>query len=476
MFLEVDKIKRLFLFIFCSTLIISPIMAQSGPVDFTMRGAASQEMKTEGFVGAHPSLPINSKAKISNPQNGKEIEITIIGRIEPSLNRIIDLSPAAISALDIKAGDTVVLTVSAPPRPVSGMGEPIVDISELIAVNQESSEIAAQQEAVRQETARLEAARLEAARQETARQEAARLEASRQETARLEAAIQEAARLEAARDEAAAKNQVSQVNQGMSNDYLKDTGDLSGITPSNNENKEFLAWLMAMTLDSRDARESREMREAREIREAREAREIREMREAREMRETREARDVRENLKPENNQSAADSQIAADNKSVTDNKPAAASQSAADIQPAANNKSETNNQLDNPSILNYLPGLSNAKPELRAASNLSQSKENNLNSLQNTQSVSVKPDDIQIIPGLPDRNSGKTYRLQVGSYSTREAAAEAAELVKTAGFTVQQEYIDSFYRILATNINSIDVYPSSVRLGSLGFSQIWVRE
>ena len=90
--------KRFILAVVIITMIVPAVMAQARLGDFTMRGAASQEMRAQGLVGAHPSLPLNSRVKITNPRNGVEIEVTIVARIDPSLNRIIDLSPAAIQA------------------------------------------------------------------------------------------------------------------------------------------------------------------------------------------------------------------------------------------------------------------------------------------------------------------------------------------------------------------------------------------
>ncbi|MDR1839352.1 MAG: caspase family protein [Treponema sp.] len=78
---------------------------------FTMRGKASQEIQTDGLTARHPSFPLNSKVKVTNPRNGKEIEVTIIGRIDPSVNRIIDLSRSALEALELNSGEEVVITV-----------------------------------------------------------------------------------------------------------------------------------------------------------------------------------------------------------------------------------------------------------------------------------------------------------------------------------------------------------------------------
>jgi hypothetical protein len=83
-------------------------------------GAATQEIKTEGLSAAHSRIPIGSKAKVTNPANGLEIEVTIIAAIPESPSRIIDLSPSAARALDINSGAPVIvasLSQQTPPAP-----------------------------------------------------------------------------------------------------------------------------------------------------------------------------------------------------------------------------------------------------------------------------------------------------------------------------------------------------------------------
>jgi len=72
-------------------------------------GTATQEMTTEGMSAAHSKIPIGSKAKVTNPANGLEIEVTITKEIPESPNRIIDLSPSAARALDISSGGPVIV-------------------------------------------------------------------------------------------------------------------------------------------------------------------------------------------------------------------------------------------------------------------------------------------------------------------------------------------------------------------------------
>jgi cell division septation protein DedD len=84
--------------------------------------------------------------------------------------------------------------------------------------------------------------------------------------------------------------------------------------------------------------------------------------------------------------------------------------------------------------------------------------------------------EVVIIPGLPDRNSGRIYRLQVGAWSAPDAAGRALQMLQSAGFSAVQEQNGSLYRVLAAGIPAADVYAAAQRLGAMGFRQIWVRE
>jgi cell division protein FtsN len=83
---------------------------------------------------------------------------------------------------------------------------------------------------------------------------------------------------------------------------------------------------------------------------------------------------------------------------------------------------------------------------------------------------------MKIIPGLPNPSSRRVYRLQVGAFSAPEAADRVLTYVKSNGFNVERECTGSVYRVIVTGIPAANVRAACVRLGSLGFSQVWVRE
>jgi len=520
--------KRVFIVLFSAALVF-PVMAQARLGDFTMRGAASQDIQTDGFVAAHPSFPINSKVKVTNPNNGREIEAIIISRIDPSLTRIIDLSPSAALALGLKAGEQVILTVNATPRPVSRVqsnNEPIVDLADSAAHPAAIVDLAPRNEST---TARSENT---AVRNEGA---APRSEITTVIPAERASALNEQNPIE--------QNQLrNPAVNANSNDEKTAAKDIAAAAAGKQDTTEFLAWLMTMaSLDAREARESREVRESREIREERGARSA--------VRAVSPASPVLPQVSAAPSLSAAPVpppsagyQPAPINQStpvVPAFQPEPGLQFAPVAQPApffqaapAAQPAPVVHPLPITSPAPSTPPLSIAPPapvmqpaaipppapELAAppaviaapapvavsvtppepaavpapvVGNTPAPAAAPVTAVAAVPSepipvrnapvtaaypMPVQPDDIQIIPGLPDRSTGKIYRLQVVAYSALDAANRAAELMRTSGFAVELESTGSIFRVLAVGISAADVYSASVRLGSLGFHQIWVRE
>jgi len=58
------------------------------------------------MTAAHPSLPMGSKAAVTNLENGKKVEVTINDRGPYAKDRAIDLSSEAANKLDMKKDGT----------------------------------------------------------------------------------------------------------------------------------------------------------------------------------------------------------------------------------------------------------------------------------------------------------------------------------------------------------------------------------
>lgn len=54
------------------------------------------------MTAAHPSLPMGTKAKVTNLENGKAVEVRINDRGPYADDRVIDLSGAAAKKLEMK--------------------------------------------------------------------------------------------------------------------------------------------------------------------------------------------------------------------------------------------------------------------------------------------------------------------------------------------------------------------------------------
>jgi len=493
--------KRIFLALFLAMLSVSifitPVMAQARLGDFTMRGAASQEMKNDGLVAAHASFPLNSRIKVTNPKNGREIEVVVVERINPSVNRVIDLSATAIQALGMRAGEQVVVTVAAPSRPMAHLSindGPIVDLQD--REEEPPNEAPAPVEHVTVVTP-----------------PPAVVVAPPPPVEIKPAPVEVTSTPVSVSSEAITDKALQQPLNITVNTYVnKDDEKSSAKDSPSAEQTEFLAWLMSMTMDAREAREAKEVRETREIRESREAREASAVRESREAREAREATGVRESRESVNSRRFPASANTPNPyrpetslSEIPQSPPVRASQpvpaysanppgsevsiiEVAPLQPVRPQPVPAPAARVEPAVniepavpVNSRPAATNApvisEPPIRSepASAIT------VRTVTPTAAATaypppVKAEDVKIVPGLPDRNSNKTYRLQIAAYSAQDAATRAAQAVKAGGFEAELEFNGSIYRVLVTGIASQDVYTASIKLGSLGYGQIWVRE
>jgi rare lipoprotein A len=83
---------------------------------------------------------------------------------------------------------------------------------------------------------------------------------------------------------------------------------------------------------------------------------------------------------------------------------------------------------------------------------------------------------IKVVPGLPNPNSRKIYRLQVGAYARKENADFAECTLKAAGFETRREARGSLTRVLAVGISAADVKSAVQAIESAGFGEVWIRE
>jgi hypothetical protein len=81
-----------------------------------------------------------------------------------------------------------------------------------------------------------------------------------------------------------------------------------------------------------------------------------------------------------------------------------------------------------------------------------------------------------IRPYRPDPNSGGIYRVQVGAYSSMHNATEVFNFLLASGFSPAYETYGSYYRVVIPRVYPSEMDNLSRRLGAQGFREIWVRK
>jgi len=331
--------KKLFFTFFLIFTLFLPLSAQVRLGNFSQKGVATQEMKDDGLVAAHSSLPLNTILKVKNEANGKEVEVKVTNRISNSPNRIIDLSSAAFKALELKNGGTVTISVNTavaaivPPAKASTASSRNGQTS----ASQTPDAVAVQPGA---QSVPLQTTTMPGTTVTSGQLPGINVVVTNSTPVTAPTVPAPAASVAtpypvypptyppvypqpSSRSEPNNGDRIIVINTNPNPSYPPPAYTPAPVyapapapvpaTPvpapaptsapaasSSKNNSAYLAWLMAMTVEAREARaarEEREMREAREEREIREmriAREEREAREIREMREEREAREMRE--------------------------------------------------------------------------------------------------------------------------------------------------------------------------------------
>jgi cell division septation protein DedD len=408
--------KRLILVLLGGLLINSLCMAQAKLGNFSQRGKASQDMETAGLRAAHPSLPLGSKARVTNPVNGKEIEVTIAARIPASADRIVDLSADAARSLELAAGGgTVVVSVPGtprvqappPPAPPPPEPEPIPVVIEEPPPPPEPDPVPV----VAEVPPPLPPPPPEPDPVPVVVEEPPPPPPPPPVVEAVAAAPVPETKAEPPLPVNIIINNYMQWPEDAARPAVPKGGQAAGSSSGINTDQDFLAWLALMALEAQEARESRE---ARSLQEAREAREV----QAKELREARETREAAARIRERSPtpQSAPET-------------PAPAAPPPAAVPPVS------------PPV--------NPVPPPRT--------------------------DVQII-GIPDRTSSRLYYLQVGAFSTLDGASAAFHLVRAAGFEAVQEQSGAYYRVFAAGVSGANIHAAAQRLGAMGFKQVWVKE
>jgi len=93
-----------------------------------------------------------------------------------------------------------------------------------------------------------------------------------------------------------------------------------------------------------------------------------------------------------------------------------------------------------------------------------------------TNSEIAKAKPFHLLPAAPSADSGKKYRLQLGSYKIASNAAEAFDRLKAAGLNPSYERNGELYRIVLAFVEATQIARLTETLSAAGFSEALVRE
>jgi len=93
-----------------------------GPGFHGQETASGETFDQNAMTAAHPSLPLGSKAKVTNLENGKSVEVTINDRGPDAKGRAIDLSGGAANKLDMKQQGTAQVKIESKRKVVKVKG------------------------------------------------------------------------------------------------------------------------------------------------------------------------------------------------------------------------------------------------------------------------------------------------------------------------------------------------------------------
>ncbi|MDR1929518.1 MAG: septal ring lytic transglycosylase RlpA family protein [Treponema sp.] len=79
-------------------------------------------------------------------------------------------------------------------------------------------------------------------------------------------------------------------------------------------------------------------------------------------------------------------------------------------------------------------------------------------------------------PAVPETETGKLYRIQVGSYKTPRNAVDAFGRLREAGLNPAYERYDDYYRVVLPRVKSEDLKAVAAQLGTAGFGEAILRE
>jgi rare lipoprotein A len=81
-----------------------------------------------------------------------------------------------------------------------------------------------------------------------------------------------------------------------------------------------------------------------------------------------------------------------------------------------------------------------------------------------------------VLPAMPPSGTGRTYRIQAGSFRTPRNAVEAFDRIKNAGLSPAYERNGDYYRVVIAGLRPEEIPAAAEKLGAAGFREVLVRE
>jgi rare lipoprotein A len=86
------------------------------------------------------------------------------------------------------------------------------------------------------------------------------------------------------------------------------------------------------------------------------------------------------------------------------------------------------------------------------------------------------PQAAVVRPAIPPAGTGKTYRIQAGSYRTPRNAVDAFDRIKSTGLSPAYERNGEYYRVVLPALRPEEVPGIAEKLGAAGFREVIIRE
>jgi len=90
--------------------------------------------------------------------------------------------------------------------------------------------------------------------------------------------------------------------------------------------------------------------------------------------------------------------------------------------------------------------------------------------------ATLMPNGVRFQPAIPEKATGKSYRVQVGAYKQPQHALDTYEKLKNVGLEPAYERYGDFYRVILSGLKQDELIGVSERLSRAGFKEALLRE